>query len=1005
MPDYLLRKNTGELELVTGTEPFTVTPGGGSGTYDVYRLDNSASVTVTGSDVQAPLITGLTATVTNNQATLQWSTDEANGMTYWVCTGSQTQPAATQIAAGQDHTGAPAEASGTQPVTATGAQSTASIDGLQDGQTYSFHLMQQDASGNISGILTDSVTVENTTPSIPVLSELTATPTDTSAAFSFTTDTDNGNAYWVLTTSDQVPEFWRVRRGQDHTGVAALRNGSHRVTSAGIQSDIVVADLDAGTTYHFHIYHGDNSGNASAVYSVSVTLEDAVSADTTAPTLSGVSASISGTTATLRWSSDEGNGTGYWVCTTSATVPSETQIIAGEDHTGVTAVASGAQAVSSAGSQADQVVTGLTEGPTYFFHLLQQDASGNTSTGYSTAGVTVATSGASAEISIFNRSQLQIAPSAVSMEISVSGFDTQGPAAGEVYDPRLHDLYYFWDFDESYTFSAPENLVDAHKNSGVGYGPKVTHTYRTPGTYTASCLVVEPSSGKSAIAELQINVGNSDNAFPSIRTIFVSPSSDFADAPAGARLAQSLDQAFGMFAGNDQVPTRVMLNRGETYTFGGRNFGLGGGTSIPSTHIVAGPGSASNPLVVMTGSFDWNDKSTSGNGADKDFIWQNIDFSGPWDSVAEAGSNLAAFNHYDNSPRQHLFDGCSFDGFDIAIYAADNDPNITHRFIALNDCSITNWRSYGILYSIGVGLSLVGTKIFCHPQAGAGGPQDGQHNNQGPLRFHRGDRLLISNCDFFNRIGWSPVGPFQSIQPCVRQNVAGDPGYFSTIQASSFEAGAGLVEYTVEEGLTSGPINALVEKCYLLGNHQTWGGVRSQMGGLTVRNNLIVFPGAARDASIIDPAGFMEVLYLAGGIPETYSAPVRFYNNTCVNLMDDADYVGTSRRLPEFIAPSQFINAAAGNNLFYQPHINNADTIDGPVETSPALWTARDIGYRSRTTSLISSTATPPETAASFRPQIGSDALGDALNGDVAYDDFFGNVRPQYPSRGALEAA
>jgi hypothetical protein len=41
---------------------------------------------------------------------------------------------------------------------------------------------------------------------------------------------------------------------------------------------------------------------------------------------------------------------------------------------------------------------------------------------------------------------------------------------------------------------------------------------------------------------------------------------------------------------------------------------------------------------------------------------------------------------------------------------------------------------------------------------------------------------------------------------------------------------------------------------------------------------------------------------------------------------------------------------------------------------------------------------------ASFAPLLGSSALGDAVVGRVAHDDFFGSTRPQYPSRGAFEA-
>lgn len=49
MPDYLLRKSTGELEIVTGDAPLLVTPANGGGSYLVYQLTNAGNITIAGS--------------------------------------------------------------------------------------------------------------------------------------------------------------------------------------------------------------------------------------------------------------------------------------------------------------------------------------------------------------------------------------------------------------------------------------------------------------------------------------------------------------------------------------------------------------------------------------------------------------------------------------------------------------------------------------------------------------------------------------------------------------------------------------------------------------------------------------------------------------------------------------------------------------------------------------------------------------------------------------------
>jgi hypothetical protein len=102
--------------------------------------------------------------------------------------------------------------------------------------------------------------------------------------------------------------------------------------------------------------------------------------DTQEPTLSSPTGTSTGeTTADGSVSTDEANGTLYWVATTSATAPSVAQIQAGQDNTGSAAAASGNQAVSATGVQ-NVSATGLTNTTSYHFHYQHQDAAANDST-------------------------------------------------------------------------------------------------------------------------------------------------------------------------------------------------------------------------------------------------------------------------------------------------------------------------------------------------------------------------------------------------------------------------------------------------------------------------------------------------------------------------------------------------------------------------------------------------------------------------------------------------
>lgn len=112
------------------------------------------------------------------------------------------------------------------------------------------------------------------------------------------------------------------------------------------------------------------SGNAS---SISLAFSYPASSDTTAPTLTSASASAtSGTTSSGSVTTDEANGTLYWLTNTSGTATA-------------TAVKAGSsQAVTAAGAQSTSS-TGLSPGTTYYTHFLHRDAAGNDSAVLSSA--------------------------------------------------------------------------------------------------------------------------------------------------------------------------------------------------------------------------------------------------------------------------------------------------------------------------------------------------------------------------------------------------------------------------------------------------------------------------------------------------------------------------------------------------------------------------------------------------------------------------------------------
>jgi hypothetical protein len=151
-------------------------------------------------------------------------------------------------------------------------------------------------------------------------------------------------------------------------GVALTDNTAHAIQIAATAID----GADIGT--------GDSFAGIADDTTWSFTCEN------TTPTLSApLDSQTGGTTATAAVTTDRGDGTLWWVVTTSATTPSHAQIKAGQDHTGSAAAADGSQAVTATGSQGVSI-TGLTAETQYYTHFTQESANDAAATPVSADG-------------------------------------------------------------------------------------------------------------------------------------------------------------------------------------------------------------------------------------------------------------------------------------------------------------------------------------------------------------------------------------------------------------------------------------------------------------------------------------------------------------------------------------------------------------------------------------------------------------------------------------------
>lgn len=219
----------------------------------------TSSFTTEASDGVAPVLSNPGFQVIDtNTVRVSVDTTEGRGLLYAVVTGSATQPTDAQIEAGQDHTGAAVAGnlSRTVAVDTAGTQ-TVEFTGLAATPQYA-HFFQRDPTGNPSNVVSTLVfTPADVTPPVLTSAEVALDGADGFVG-SFNTDTAEGVADIILTTSQTTPSEDDIENGVG----AAFFIQDQAVTTTGPQA-ISGTGLAPGT-YWAHAIHTDAAGNRSA---------------------------------------------------------------------------------------------------------------------------------------------------------------------------------------------------------------------------------------------------------------------------------------------------------------------------------------------------------------------------------------------------------------------------------------------------------------------------------------------------------------------------------------------------------------------------------------------------------------------------------------------------------------------------------------------------------------------------------------------------------------------
>ncbi len=567
------------------------------------------------------------------------------------------------------------------------------------------------------------------------------------------------------------------------------------------------------------------------------------------------------------------------------------------------------------------------------------------------------------------RTTMRVAPDSVrfSVDLSEAGFDTQGPTGAEVYDARMHDLIYLWDFDDaaSADWIAPENVLPVWKNRNTAKGPWVAHMYTSAGTYNPSVLVIEPSSGKTATASVEITVSDQDAVYPGPNTICVNQvgDDDFSEAPVGATRVNADEIIYRGGGGRqDQIwingsggnAKRWLFKRGGTFT---TNIWIGG--SYTNGLMFGAYGTGAKPILKSTGdganSLNENPCIFNANyggdiynqGGIPDLRIADINFVGTFDpTTSRATLNWyqgLTMNAYTTKWKCDLMiSGCAFSGWASPTIAFQPQQTEEAHF-HIDDSSITDFGGQYALFGgsarhANSSWACTGLRMSQNPNA------IDDDSYRAPIRTEHYTLNHYRGCDLFHT---------DSSQANIKVvNTPGFDGTITNIHSCAFEGGnqAVIVNANTVVGVLgrSSVQNCVIDGTIFVGNHGIEEGFLLAGTGCTIRNNLVIVPATEKINYANAFRRFVQIKKVGTVDADIVgAAPVKIYNNTV--RVDRSLPENGGSVIPEMItdfSSGQFSGIAEEHNILHMPNFGTRSiTAQAPLsETS--LWSPRTRGWK-----------------------------------------------------------
>ena len=497
--------------------------------------------------------------------------------------------------------------------------------------------------------------------------------------------------------------------------------------------------------------------------------------------------------------------------------------------------------------------------------------------------------------------------------------------------------------------------------------------------YTASCLAIEMSTGRTASFSQAITVEDPEVRFAG-KTAYMSTDGDFSDCPAnipaGLRFNLFKDAVFALRT--ETTGVRVMIARGKTHVMGGLHTDQPYNTNLRvlqgPLHLVAGPGTKPKPVLkapLAADNYSINQFWTNGVTVPTERVFLNLSFLGPWNpdnETIEAPYKSVNDCFFMADVAKTLIHDCEFKGFATAVSISEPSlsaapANLTvaekKEFVCedisvtVSNTKITNWENFGI-YGVGFGrFAAIGCTIAQSPNSSSGGGKSNDvnrnlHNIHGPIRLNGTNRhdVYLDCTDLFTHNGWYDNG-YQTEQACFRVNQLFVPGSHYNIQRTSMEGGLPNIAATRMNNRVkgAGALDILVDHCVLAGSHMSPYLIQSEGTGITLRNSVGVFPNIPRLLGIYEPKSFFFLTDTGGERTLIFTLPLWLYGNTFINHTTTAN---AGKDIP-FVDSNNGVNVTAvtrtENNVYHAPNIASPRTAFAPLDQT-VLWQPRGLGYK-----------------------------------------------------------